>query len=350
MTLAFDAIVAAGLVFLAWRSLRAPQLFTAVVLFIAFGLLMALAWVRLDATDIALAEAAIGAGITGALLLDAMGHVGEPRAPGAAKPASDPPARPVRERGGATSVGRRGRVALAALAASLVAVLAASVWVLPEARVVRDAVAGALEHHPVGNAATAVLLDFRAYDTFLEMGVLALAALGAFLLKAQTLHDPPGARPPVPPSPADPFARGGLILAVFAAGLAPLMILMAGYLLWAGTAHSGGAFPAGAILGAAAVLMLLAGIGRDVIVDNDRSRFAIALGLAGFIVAGGAAMLAGRPFLDWSADWTYATILAVEAALTLSIGAVLALLYGASAKVPPPGAAAGASDRAGEGR
>ena len=31
--------------------------------------------------------------------------------------------------------------------------------------------------HPVANPATAVLLDFRAYDTFLEMGVLALAAL-----------------------------------------------------------------------------------------------------------------------------------------------------------------------------
>ena len=50
-------------------------------MFIAFGLLMALAWVRLDATDIALAEAAIGAGITGALLLDAAGYVtSEPRA------------------------------------------------------------------------------------------------------------------------------------------------------------------------------------------------------------------------------------------------------------------------------
>jgi energy-converting hydrogenase B subunit D len=42
-------------------------------MFIVFGLLMALAWARLDAPDIALAEAAIGAGLTGALLLDALG-------------------------------------------------------------------------------------------------------------------------------------------------------------------------------------------------------------------------------------------------------------------------------------
>jgi energy-converting hydrogenase B subunit D len=44
-----------------------------VVQFIVFGLLMALAWARLQAPDIALAEAAIGAGLTGALLLDALG-------------------------------------------------------------------------------------------------------------------------------------------------------------------------------------------------------------------------------------------------------------------------------------
>ena len=44
----------------------------AVVMFIVFGLLLTLAWARLDAPDIALAEAAIGAGLTGALLLDAV--------------------------------------------------------------------------------------------------------------------------------------------------------------------------------------------------------------------------------------------------------------------------------------
>jgi hypothetical protein len=42
-------------------------------MFIVFGLLMTLAWARLQAPDIALAEAAIGAGLTGALLLDALG-------------------------------------------------------------------------------------------------------------------------------------------------------------------------------------------------------------------------------------------------------------------------------------
>lgn len=73
----FDAVVGAGLLWIAWRALASPDLFKAVVLFIAFGLLLALAWVRLAAPDVALAEAAIGAGLTGALLMAALGRLGE---------------------------------------------------------------------------------------------------------------------------------------------------------------------------------------------------------------------------------------------------------------------------------
>lgn len=73
----FDLALAALLLWIAWRALGASDLFRAVVLFIAFGLTMTLAWVRLEAPDLALAEAAIGAGLTGALLLDALGHIRE---------------------------------------------------------------------------------------------------------------------------------------------------------------------------------------------------------------------------------------------------------------------------------
>ncbi len=63
------------LVGLAWRMLSITDLFKAIVLFIAFGLLMALTWSRLEAVDIALAEAAIGAGLTGALFLTTLRHI-----------------------------------------------------------------------------------------------------------------------------------------------------------------------------------------------------------------------------------------------------------------------------------
>lgn len=75
MSIALDGVLAVVLVWLAWSALAGTDLFRTVVLFIAFGLAMALAWVRLDAPDIALAEAAIGAGLTGALLLDALARI-----------------------------------------------------------------------------------------------------------------------------------------------------------------------------------------------------------------------------------------------------------------------------------
>jgi uncharacterized MnhB-related membrane protein len=71
----FDSLLGLGLLWLAWRALSCTDLFKAVVLFIAFGLVLALTWVRIDAPDIALAEAAIGAGLTGALLLAALARL-----------------------------------------------------------------------------------------------------------------------------------------------------------------------------------------------------------------------------------------------------------------------------------
>lgn len=70
-----DLALAAVLIWIAWRAGATAELFNAVILFIVFGLLMTLAWVRLNAPDIALAEAAIGTGLTGILMLDAVAHI-----------------------------------------------------------------------------------------------------------------------------------------------------------------------------------------------------------------------------------------------------------------------------------
>lgn len=71
----FDLVLVLALLWIAWRALAAADLFKGIVLFIAFGLLMALAWMRLRAPDIALAEAAVGSGITGALLLSGLARL-----------------------------------------------------------------------------------------------------------------------------------------------------------------------------------------------------------------------------------------------------------------------------------
>lgn len=65
----FDLLLAALLMWLGWEALTARSLLRAIVMFIAFGLSMGLAWTRLDAPEVALAEIAVGAGLTGALLL-----------------------------------------------------------------------------------------------------------------------------------------------------------------------------------------------------------------------------------------------------------------------------------------
>lgn len=68
---AFDGLLAILLLVSAWQALSVPHLGRAFLAFVVFGLLMALAWARLDAPDIALAEAAVGAGLSGVLLFDA---------------------------------------------------------------------------------------------------------------------------------------------------------------------------------------------------------------------------------------------------------------------------------------
>jgi uncharacterized MnhB-related membrane protein len=72
LPLLLDACLCATLVGLAIRTVFSRTLFQGVMYFVVFGLLMAVAWARLRAPDIALAEAALGAGITGALLFTAV--------------------------------------------------------------------------------------------------------------------------------------------------------------------------------------------------------------------------------------------------------------------------------------
>src|SRR5438270_4801142 len=50
--------------------------FAAVIAFVVYGLLLAIAWVRLSAVDVALTEVAIGGGMTGMLLLGAVARLG----------------------------------------------------------------------------------------------------------------------------------------------------------------------------------------------------------------------------------------------------------------------------------
>jgi uncharacterized MnhB-related membrane protein len=71
LLLLFDVVLIATLFALALAAVTSPEPRRAVMLFIAFGLWLSLVWARLSAPDVALAEAAIGAGLGGALMLAA---------------------------------------------------------------------------------------------------------------------------------------------------------------------------------------------------------------------------------------------------------------------------------------
>lgn len=71
MSLMIDLLLALGVVSLAFLSLFSRSLFNGIVLFVCMGMLVALIWIRMNAIDVAIAEAAIGSGLTGALLFAA---------------------------------------------------------------------------------------------------------------------------------------------------------------------------------------------------------------------------------------------------------------------------------------
>ena len=164
----------------------------------------------------------------------------------------------------------------------------------------------------VENPVTAVLLNFRAYDTLLEMGVLLLA-----LLAVWSLGTLPRFRETAP----------GAILETLSAVLIPLLILVAGYLLWVGASAPGGAFQAGAVLAAAGVLLLLTGRQLNLRFTGPPLRFALVAGLGVFITVGIFLILFGRQFLEFPPAVAAALILLIEVAATVSIGITLVALF-----------------------
>ncbi|RAL25294.1 sodium:proton antiporter [Lujinxingia litoralis] len=71
----FDALVTVTLWALAVGAVSQADLFKSVVLFVTLGVVVAVAWARMGAADLAMVEVAVGAGVTGALFLNTLGHL-----------------------------------------------------------------------------------------------------------------------------------------------------------------------------------------------------------------------------------------------------------------------------------
>jgi len=203
---------------------------------------------------------------------------------------------------------------LALALAAFAAVLGWSFWLALAAENGARLGEPALEKLPlsgVSNPVTAVLLNYRAYDTLLELGVLLSAVLGIWSLG------------PAPPG----FAPAAAVLRTLVALVVPLLLLIGGYLLWVGAHAPGGAFQGGALLAAAGVMLALSGRERAGLPPEAGLRIAVSLGVLVFTLVGLGAMLAGYGFLTYPRGLAKWLILAIETAATLAIGATLAAAY-----------------------
>ena len=304
-----DALMALLLAGVAVAALSGSRRFRAVVLFVVFGLLLALIWARLGAIDLALAEAGIGAGVTGALLMAALDRLRRTESEPRSGPGAAPRLWPV-------------------VAVALVAAGAATWLVLAAEPSGRPPVAAHLGSSGVDHPVTAVLLAFRAWDTLLEVAVLVAAGLA---VRAA------GIVPRPPSTEAGPLQLGLLRLVV------PVLVVLAVYLLWRGSHAPGGAFQAGALLAAAGVLVQLSQAPGPLDRPGAWQRPAEMVGLAIFTAAALMTTALATP-LAWPDGWAKAWILTIEAAAAVSIGVLLTRLFAGGAPL------VGSREEAGEER
>jgi multisubunit Na+/H+ antiporter MnhB subunit len=314
---ALDLLLVVLLLGLVGRIMFTRALFEATVLFIVFGLTLSLAWIRLEAPDIALAEAALGAGVTGALFLTAFQRLARREGSLEEEGEEAPGSSPLQDPG--TRDGPRWLTwGVLGGGAFVAAALAAFVRALPE----REALLPALvfEHLPdtgVSNPVTGVLLGFRAYDTLLEVGVLVVGMVAVWSLdrgSREFARDPEELR-------EDP------VLDTLARFVGPLIVVASVYLLWTGSHAPGGAFQAGALLAGLGVLLAAGGLLRPITSAAPVIRMLGVLGLALFTAVGVAAMPWTGTFLSYPPGMEYGLVLLVEAGITVSIAVILVELF-----------------------
>ena len=218
---------------------------------------------------------------------------------------------------------RRARTAAVAAAVSLASlvVVGRAVLALPaEATGLAPAMFAGAKASGIKNVITAVLLDFRGYDTLLEIAVLMLATVSVLALRA----DPDALSRRIE-------GQAGPVLGTLTRLLAPVMIVVAGHLVWIGSSEPGGAFQGGAVLGAAGILLALSGYARPQWGRQRGVRWVLAIGLLAFIGMALYPLLIGSSLLEYPEQSRKLMILGLEVLLTLSIGASITSLFLSSA-------------------
>jgi len=187
----------------------------------------------------------------------------------------------------------------------------------PRSAMIPDLIAQRLRETGVSNPVTGVLLNFRSYDTLLEVAVLVTAMAAVWSLDRGSRQF---GRAPSEVSNQE-VLDALLRLAV------PLAFLTAVYLTWMGSSDPGGAFQAGSLLAGAGVLLAVSGVLRPPTAGSLTVRAAAASGVAVFVGVGVAVMPWTGSFMAYPEGWAYPLILGIEVLLTFSIAVVLVELF-----------------------
>ena len=299
--LAVDVLLGLILVGLAAQVAIGEHLFRAIVFYVAFGLSMSVIWARLGAPDLALADAAIGAGLTGALMMVAFRRLVE----------IDPKQ--------AQAQGTRSSalaVLIGVLAAGMVATIGLTALTLEQ----QPGRAGlqvmeTLGDTGLGNPITGVLLVFRGFDTLIEMTVLLTAFVGSRVMTTRSrfyVATIAGFQLP--------------LVRTLVAVILPLAALIAMHLLWIGSDQPGGAFQGGTVLAAVGLVAAMAGLVRPPRIAAHRWRVALVAGPSVFLVAGLAGAVLGAGFLTLPEPVAGTAIFVIEVGLAISIAVTLVFL------------------------
>lgn len=307
--MSLDWLLATLLVLLVLTALWVRDLMWAIVSFITFGLVMVLVWSRLEAPDLALTEAAIGTGLMTLFLLDSLGFALSSERPGKEHPG--------KERSLETA--SWSRVLLLGGGGVLVfALLGAWLRSWPPHPGLGRLVEQSLGQSGVDYQVTAVLLNFRFFDTWFEITVFWLSILALLSVRGR-----PSVGSELQTRKRDSI-RVWLIRLLFSP-----TVLFAVYLLWRGKHAAGGAFQAGAVMGAGLCLLAITGTSVFLLRSPTWTRLAVAVGVGGFCAAAALTLGLGRELGEYPPRQAGDLILLVESLAAFSIAMSVPYLFAA---------------------
>lgn len=310
MSILIDSILAILAVYLALQSLLARRLTQSVFLFFAFGLALALAWVRLGAVDVAIAEAAIASGFLSVLFLDALRDF----SPGITDKKVTPDAGYIIR----SKHKRSSLVPQLAFVSGLVLFLLIALEAvrdIPDGGGLAEAAEALLPQSGVGHPVTAVLLNFRAYDTWLEMGVILMALLAILAAGGREGYHKPKV------AARDPLLRQVILF------FTPILFLFGAFLLYFGKNGPGGAFQAAVLWGAIGILLHLGGWPVLPVLPGWLRQVLLTMGLIFFLLLGFVTISGRGAMFDYPPAYAGLLILIVETLAAVSIAAALTAMF-----------------------